>query len=454
MVNMIDLPPDQERALGELAARLHAAGYEAPRLRPILGRGILDITPELVPGLIRCCQDEGSPAARLVAFWLLLQPVRRSDLDLLLGCEVVRALEALHLVEEEEDRLRARASLYPLLGHYFLADPVLPTGSPRDLPWLASPGYALVLATPWGRGERALDLHTGPGVHAVLHATHYQRSWGLPESPRAREFCRLNARINGLDGRCHFVDAPSLLPPTPFDRITGRMPAAPPSAGEDMAIIRDLGKRLDTGGTLVLAVRHFTPDGPLLERVERWLGGGAGWGLAHLCHGSDALDGSLGSYGASSEELFLGASGFEAAAESLLFIRRLAPGHPGWRVTAPFRRPQDSVAGLVGDWLDAQDCFSDGDGRPARPEWRPQWSHADRLYVDPASGLGVAHYPHGFLPRALDSTSTFVLDQVDGHKTTSDLVEVCATRWQQPLETTRAEVVRRLGELGRLALIR
>ncbi|MEW6281528.1 MAG: hypothetical protein AB1758_23160, partial [Candidatus Eremiobacterota bacterium] len=57
--------------LGELSARLRAAGYVAPALRPILGRGILDVTPELLPGLIRRCLDAGTVAARLTAFWVL-----------------------------------------------------------------------------------------------------------------------------------------------------------------------------------------------------------------------------------------------------------------------------------------------------------------------------------------------------------------------------------------------
>lgn len=425
------------RSLAGLTARLQAAGYEGSALRLILKRGILDITPELHPALVRRCRDEGSPAARLIAFWLLLEPAPRSELADLVGAEAVEALGESGLVHEQDGRLRARASLYPLLGGYYLADPVL-SGGP--LSWLTPPDYALALATPRTPGHEAVDLNPGSGVQTVLHAAHCQRSWGRWATPEGRQRCELNALLNGREDSCRFVGVEEEIPGT-FHLITGRLPFL----AEDMPLVLELARRLEVGATLALAVRQLTPDQPLLDRVERWLGGLNGWGLAQLEHSrrSLSLHTKLPDLGFDLAGL---QAGFQGAAESLLFIRRLESSRPGWRTSLTITPPQKPISDLVAAWLEAQERFS----RPAPLEnWRPRWSYTERLFLDSRSGLGCADFTRGFQPAVLDPASAFLLDKSDGQKTARELVESCAERCGLP----RSQAAESLAELGRKVLI-
>ncbi len=425
------------RSLAGLTSRLQAAGYEAPALRPILNRGILDITPELHPALARRCQSEGSPAARLIAFWLLLEPTSRSELSDLVGSEALETLGEQGLLQEESGMLRARASLYPLLGGYYVADPVL-SGGP--LPWLTPPDYALALAAPRTPGQEAVDLNPGSGVQSVLHAAHCQKSWGRWSTPEGRQRCELNAMLNGREDSCRFVGMEEEIPGT-FHLITGRLPFL----AEDMPLVLELARRLEVGATLALAVRQVTPDQPLLDRVERWLSGLNGWGLAQLEHSrrSLSLQTPLPDLGFDLAGL---QAGFQGAAESLLFIRRLPREHPGWRTCLTIAPPQKPISDLVAAWLDAQERFS----QPAPLEsWRPRWSYTERLFLDSRTGLGYADFTRGFQPAVLDPASAFLLDKSDGQKTARELVESCAERCGLP----RSQAAESLAELGRKVLI-
>ncbi|MEW6278354.1 MAG: hypothetical protein AB1758_07025 [Candidatus Eremiobacterota bacterium] len=390
--------------LCDLPDRLRAAGYVSHAVGAILRRGLLDVTQDVLPGLIRRCREADSPAGRLTAFWLLLEPLPAGELESLLGRELVHLLLQWTVVQREGSMLRAGFSLVPLLDAYFFADPLL---RPGPAPWLSAAGYALALATPRSRVSRAADLQLGAGVHAILNSAHTGRSWGRC-SPESWACCQLNLQLNPCS--CRFVETEEELPGG-LDLLTGRLP------GDEVSRIAELAGRLRVGGTLALAIRH---DLPLVDRVEGWLDP-TGWGLAELSYAT--------------RELEFHPSG---ARESVLFLRRLEPARPNWRAARSLTLPQEPLSDLVESWLAAQDRFR----APEWPEdWRPRPGHLGRLLVDCRSGRGTACYTCGFDPTELDPPSAALLDQVDGMKTARELC---------PGE---AEALR-LCELGRAALIR
>ncbi|MCE7870181.1 PqqD family protein [bacterium CPR1] len=421
------------RSLAGLTSSLQAAGYEAPALRPILKRGILDITPELLPALVRRCQREGSPAARLIAFWLLLEPAPRCEMVDLMGSEALETLVEQGLVQEESGTFRARASLYPLLGGYYLADPVL---SPGNTPWLSAPEYALALTAPRTSGEEAVDLNPGCGVQTVLNAGHHRKSWGRRVTPLSL----LNALLNDREDSCRFAAMEEVIPGT-FHLITARLPFL----SEDSPLVSELAQRLEVGGTLALAVRQLIPDQPLLDRAERWLGGQNGWGLAQLEHSRRALSlkTPLSDLGFDMAGL---QAGFQGAAESLLFIRRLESSRPGWRTCLTITPPQKPISDLVDAWLEAQERFSQA---PPLASWRPRWSYTERLFLDSRSGLGYADFTRGFQSAVLDPASAFLLNRSDGTRSAEELVKACAEEYA----LTRSQAAESLAELGRRVLV-
>ncbi|MBW2281605.1 MAG: class I SAM-dependent methyltransferase [Deltaproteobacteria bacterium] len=74
-------------------------------------------------------------------------------------------------------------------------------GAPRDDAVMGITTSTLCLAsfTPRGRAARALDLGTGSGLQALLAARHCDRVTAVDLNPRALEFARFNAALNGVE---------------------------------------------------------------------------------------------------------------------------------------------------------------------------------------------------------------------------------------------------------------
>jgi hypothetical protein len=140
--------------------------------------------------------------------------------------------------------------------------------------------------------ESALDLCTGSGGVALLAAQSCERVTGCDINPRAINFARFNALLNGV-GNCTFVvgDLYDPVAGEQFDLITANPPYVP-TPGADPVLYRDGGRRGERVLSRVLrgSLDHLTESGLALvvtvlveragqayeDRLRTWLGASAG----------------------------------------------------------------------------------------------------------------------------------------------------------------------------------
>ncbi|MEW6278786.1 MAG: methyltransferase, partial [Candidatus Eremiobacterota bacterium] len=326
------------------------------------------------------------------------------------------------------------------------------------------------------------------GVHAVLAGAHAGEAWGVDINPRALEISRINAVLNGLEATCRFVQG-SLYDPVPegrFGLVTANPPFVPTPRGDlalfrpggetgeaiTEAIVRGLPERLEVGGTLALVSQCPVLRGShVLDRVERWLGGPEGWGLAYLMLAPLDREGMIAGHVTSLSEFVArlgpeegdrayrrefetwldsyeqnGIVGMELA---ITYVRRLQPGHAGWRAEWHTSFPEGSLSDWVEAWLDAQERFSG----PQAWEWKPVRAPGfQRLMVDVRNGEGFVFRKPAYCGEdsLLPPESAFLLQHADGHRSARDLLDWFQTRYGRD---SAREVSNRLAELGRQLLL-
>jgi methylase of polypeptide subunit release factors len=299
---MWDPIPDQEAAatVGEL---LREIGYDEEAIEERLGEdGIAAEGSEALVHAYRLAADELGETIRLL---LLARPVARSSFGA--ASELVR----LGLATEEGGLLVPRARIVPTEDVYLAFDSF--SDGDNDPPgWVASftpTAYWLASLTLRRRVERAVDIGTGNGVHALLAAGHADHVVATDINPRALRFTQISAALNGLDNVETRLG--SLFEPVAgetFDLITCNAPfVISPKARWQY---RDAGYPGDEFSRLVVttAAAHLADDGfaSVLvswlaesedepdEHVHGWLNGNGcdAWILGLT--GSDPIDHAAG----------------------------------------------------------------------------------------------------------------------------------------------------------------
>ena len=189
---MWDPLPDLDAAAA-LGDTLRDLGYSEEEIEDRLGEdGIAADRGDSVVFARRLGDDELDDAIRLL---LLARPVRRSDFA---GAdELVR----LGLATAAGDDLVPRARIVPNEGVYLTFDTF--SDGENDPPgWVASfspTAYWLASITPRRRVERAVDVGTGNGVHALLAAGHADRVVATDVNARALAFTEISAALNAIE---------------------------------------------------------------------------------------------------------------------------------------------------------------------------------------------------------------------------------------------------------------
>jgi SAM-dependent methyltransferase len=252
-----------------------------------------------------------SPVATTIRLLLLQRPVESADAAAALGREALDALRAIGGVTESGMLLVPRARIVPTEGLLLVFDG-FSRGEDDPPGWVSSfspTAYWLAALTPRRRVERALDIGTGNGAHALFAAAHADHVIATDVNPRALAFTQISAAMNGIDNVETRLG--SLLEPVAgetFDLITCNAPyvISPESRwqyrdgglpGDQLSeqVVREAARHLAEGGhaTVLVSWLASSADDPD-ERVYEWLDGNGcdAWVLG--LSGADPLDHAAG----------------------------------------------------------------------------------------------------------------------------------------------------------------
>jgi len=289
------LVPDRAAAAA-LGRALRRVGYVEEKLEELLDEDAFAGGREEV--LVAERRLPRSKLATVVRLLFLQLPVPEEDAVDALGRGAVEALAATGLAELR-DGVVPHSRLAPI-GDILLASDGFTRDADDPPDYVASytpTARTCDVLTPRKRGERALDVGTGSGIHALLAARHNRHVVAVDVNPRALAYTQLNAALNGLDNvECR---AGSFFEPAGderYDLITCNAPYV--VSPEHRWIYRDSGFRGDdlTAYIVASAAAHLasggyatllgswlvTGDGDSEERPVAWVEetGCDGWVLA------------------------------------------------------------------------------------------------------------------------------------------------------------------------------
>jgi methylase of polypeptide subunit release factors len=237
--------------------------------------------------------------------------VPSADVGAALGTTAVDALQRLGFVTVEGANLVPRARIVPSEG-LLLSFDGFSRGQDDPPGWVASftpTAYWLASLTPRRHVERALDVGTGNGAHALLAASHADHVIATDVNARALAFTDISAALNGIDNVETRLG--SLFEPVAgetFDLITCNAPyvISPVSQwqyrdggfpGDQLSerVVREAPLHLtDEGHASVLvswvAESEDDPD----ERIDEWLDGNGCDAWVIGLSGADPLDHAAG----------------------------------------------------------------------------------------------------------------------------------------------------------------
>lgn len=233
-----------------------------------------------------------SPLHCLVTLFLQRKRLSRRAVSRLIGPRSLDVLVRASLaVEGPDGSIAGAVAVYPVGDLLITTDwPVVAEPGSLVSP-VHGPTYRLAASLSRRPVERALDMCSGSGVLAIVASRHARRVVAVDINPRAVDFARFNAAVNGA--RNVEVVEGSLYEPVPaesFARIVANPPFHPTPfspagsnfwsggrSGEEVLapLLRGLVQRLEGGGiaqVMTLLVHRGADDA--VQRCLEWLGEG------------------------------------------------------------------------------------------------------------------------------------------------------------------------------------
>ena len=180
-----------------LGTALRRGGYSEDAVYRLLGDEAYSSERGDIPADERRLPE--TPLATLVRLFFLQLPVSADEAEVALGRSGIDALEATGLAEVGGEVI-PRARLLPI-GKLLLASDGFSRDADDPADYVATytpTARVLDSLTPRPRVERALDVGTGSGIHALLAAQHAGQVIATDVNPRALAYTTLNAALNGL----------------------------------------------------------------------------------------------------------------------------------------------------------------------------------------------------------------------------------------------------------------
>jgi methylase of polypeptide subunit release factors len=254
-----------------LGASLRRAGYSEDAVYDLLGEDAYSTEVGEVS-----TEERRLPSTRvadIVRLLFLQLPLPRGDAESAFGGDGLGALEATGLATIGADVV-PNGRILPI-GNLLLASDGFSQDAddPEDYVATYTPtARVLDSLTPRPRVERALDVGTGSGVHALLAAQHAQHVIATDVNPRALAYTQLNAVLNGLRNvECRHGSLFEPVEGERFDLITCNAPYV--VSPERRWVYRDSGFEGDeVSERLVAAAALHLADGGYAAMLVSWLG--------------------------------------------------------------------------------------------------------------------------------------------------------------------------------------
>jgi methylase of polypeptide subunit release factors len=263
------LDTNAARVVGET---LRTAGYTESAITDLLGDDAFSARSKDLPVMLR--QLPQSRLATVVRAFFLVQPVATADLTRAIGERGVAALEAAGVADVGDD-VAPRLRILPVADLLVASDddPRRDGDPPVDFVAAYTAASRLCDAlTPRPAVDRALDVGTGSGVHALLAARHAREVVATDVNPRALGYTMLNAALNGLRNiECRQGSLFEPVEGETFDLITCNAPYV--VSPETRWAFRDGGFGADEVSRRVVATaaEHLN-DGGYAALLVSWLG--------------------------------------------------------------------------------------------------------------------------------------------------------------------------------------
>ena len=352
MIPRVDFPIADPTAAKKLGAALRKLDYSEDGICGLLGDEAFETGQRDAPVHLR--RLPATKLATAVRLLFLQLPVPVDVATQAFGKGGLDALERTGFVTI--DREVVPRSRITAIGDVLLASDGFSrdVDDPADYVATYTPTSRLLdVLTPRPRVGRAIDVGTGPGIHALLAARHSDVAVATDVNPRALAYTALNAALNGLDNV--EVRHGSLFEPAgdeTFDLITCNAPFV--VSPERRWTYRDAGYEADELSALVVreAARHLADGGfaALLvswvahdedepdERAVAWVeaSGCDGWilpvfdadPLEHAAGWNDHLATDPDEFGAVVDAWtqYLGERGVERVTEGAILLRKRSDG--------------------------------------------------------------------------------------------------------------------------------
>jgi methylase of polypeptide subunit release factors len=192
--------PEQPDDFSFLRERLRAAGFTEKAVGEVL-EGRSDRNIDVACAIRRTAQ--ASPFHTLLRLFVLGMAVTVESAQAALSDEEVNCAIESGLLVNVADGIRALACLRPWREFFLLSDFLPPESEllPSDfvMSGISPSSRLLTKLTIRRQVDRALDLGTGAGTHALLAASHADRVVATDTNGRALNFASMNARLNGIE---------------------------------------------------------------------------------------------------------------------------------------------------------------------------------------------------------------------------------------------------------------
>jgi methylase of polypeptide subunit release factors len=278
-------PTPDAAAARTLGRALRNVGYSEDAIYDLLGDDAYSV--DRADAAVEARRLPQTPLATVIRAVFLQLSVAHADAVRALGPRGVEALAATGLAEVG-DQVTPRSRILPV-GKVLLASDgfSLDADDPADYVATYTPtAQVLDSLTPRAQIERALDVGTGSGIHALLAAQQARHVVATDVNERALAYTSLNAGLNGLDNID--VRRGSLFEPVAgesFDLITCNAPyvvsperrwAYRDSGFEadelSQQVVREAAAHLSEGGFASVQVSWLAPDEDQADnRIVEWV---------------------------------------------------------------------------------------------------------------------------------------------------------------------------------------